>query len=519
MPKKSSTVPLSLQEKKSDKAPEFQLSKSMISQLAVDERPKASKDLWDKSTGKCALCGLPLDLNIQDSVVADHRIAKVNGGKTELSNLYLAHRTCNASRQHLPFEIAQPLVHFRAFAEQKRTVDFDQVIDQYVPQSRQAIGVKELESNKWRVTFGHEAIDVPVFTDPSTSVKYFFLDVPKGYILNDKKIQPRLIIPTHVRKLALDFLERPVHEPSNCRLLKTGGETAQLLQFDGQHKTTAQILIGRDKFPFKVYVDPSLDMLQSLVIEIQQEIKKQPLTRSETLAKIGDVMNRYLEDYTEKPGTPRTEKGLIARQAKAKGEQGIVRKLLFDELRRIIFFDDENRLSKIMRPGEGSAPTTDKVVVEHIIGPLLYSLLLEVDMDNSTERDTERANILHVLNGIADTMVPSGWDKPGNEVQKKRAKNFFMQGSIRWWMMEILIPALRYVLVKMDANKPLLIDPLDETAKDKVLTLIDKLCSWPIWSTEESDHLKAMRSNTIKNVAEVFKDYTYTKLLKDAKVL
>jgi hypothetical protein len=495
----------------------FQLSKSMTSLLPAEEKPEASKTLWDKSSGKCALCGLPLDLNIQDSVVADHRIPRADGGLTELSNLYLAHRTCNSSRQHLAFDIAQPLVHFRAFAEQKRTVDFDQVLDEYVPTGRKLAAVKELDPKRWRISFAHDSIDVPVFEDPSTAVKYFFVEVPKEYILNDKQIQPRLIIPTHVRKLALDFLERPVHEPSNCRLIMKSPETAELLQFDGQHKTTAQILIGRDKLPFKIYVDPPIDMLQSLVIKIQQEIKKQPLTRSDTLAKIGDVIKRYLEDYVEKPGVPRTEKGLIASQDKP--QQPAVKRLLLEELRRIIYFDEENRISKVIRPGEGNAPTTDKIVVEHMIGPLLYSEPLEVDIENSTERDTERANILHVLNGIADAMLPPTWDKLGNELQKKRAQRFFYQGSIRWWMTAVLIPALRYVLVKMDVKKPLLIEPFDEVAKDKVLTLIDKLCSWPIWSTDDPDQIKAMRSNTIKNVTDEFPEYTYTKLLKDAKVV
>jgi len=144
--------------------------------------------------------------------------------------------------------------------------------------------------------------------DPATNVKYFFVDVPVKYIHNDKEIQPRLIMAGHVRKLAVDFVERPVHEPSNCRLVHDTGNTARLLQFDGQHKTTAQILIGRKTVPMKIYVEPPIDMLQSLVIKIQQEIKKQPLTRSDTLAKIGDVMGRRLEGYKEVGDKPRTER-------------------------------------------------------------------------------------------------------------------------------------------------------------------------------------------------------------------
>jgi hypothetical protein len=334
-----------------------------------------------------------------------------------------------------------------------------------------------------------------------------------GFIHNDVEIQPRVIIPGHVRRLALDFLERPVHEPSNCRLVMASGGTGRLFQFDGQHKTTAQILIGRKTAPIKVYVAPDIAMLQNLVIKIQQEIKKQPLTKSETLAKIGDVVKRLLESYEEKPGSYRSEKRLILSQRKT--DQAEVKKLYFDELRRIVFFDEENLLSKAVGPGVRNPPTTDKVVIDRIISPMLYAQPLDTDMDEAGGRDHERKNILFVLNAIADKMLPEGWNKPGNDLQRQRAQNFFYQGSIGWWMNEILEPSLRYVLYAVGKNKPLFLAQLDEGSKEKILSVVERLCAWPIWSTEDPEHLKAMRSNTVKNVAEAFPEYSDKKLLKE----
>ena len=492
----------------------FALAKSMLNKLPPGERPTASTDLWQKSAGKCALCSLPLDPATRDSVVADHRIPEAKGGKTTVSNLYLAHRTCNASRQHLDFAIAQPLVRFRSLTEQRKAVDFDLVIDQYIPTpNRQLVEYEESDGNSARISFGHHHAAIPLSVDPATGVKYFFAEVPMAYIHNDKEIQPRAILPGHVRKLAIDFIEHPVHEPSNCRLVKTSATTARLLQFDGQHKTTAQILIGRTTAPVKIYVEPPIDMLQELVIKIQQEIKKQPLTKSETLAKIGDVMKRLLDSYEEKDGVRRSEKGLIASQPK--GDQSAVRKLYFDELRRIIFFDEENQLSKAVGPGVSNPPTTDKVVVDKIINPLLFSQPLDSDLDAAGGRDEERKNILLILNAVSERMLPSGWDKPGNDLQRKRAENFFYQGSIGWWMGEILEPGLRYALYAIQKNKPLFLKSLNEDEKERVLSVVETLCSWPIWSTEDAEHLKAMRSNTVKNVTDAFDDYTLQKLLKE----
>jgi hypothetical protein len=489
----------------------FKLSKSMLAKLPDTERPNASNDLWVKSGGMCALCGNALDLDASDSIVPDHRIAEVDGGKTELANLYLAHRTCNSSRQHLDFNVAQPLCKFQSLAAQKGAIDFDQILDTFVANRRQPISYREIDSDRAEIAFGNLTVQVPVWADPATGVKYFFVEVPTAYIHNDTEIQPRKVMPTHVRKLAIDFLERPVHEPSNCRLV-VNQNSGKLLQFDGQHKTTAQILLGRDHLQMKVYVEPSIDMLQALVIKIQQEIKKQPLTRSDTLAKIGDVMQRYLDGYEESGGKPRTEAGLVAAQ-KGKKEQKVVRTLYLEDLLRIIFFDKDNELSVAVRPGVKDAPTTDKVVIQKIISPLVYKQLLTADMDASSDRDTERANVLFILNSIAEFMLPPTWNKPGNEVQKRRAQNFFQQGSIGWWMNDILVPSLRYILKKIGDKKPLLIEEMDETQRSEVLAAIEELCSWPIWSTEEPDHLKAMRSNTVKNVADEFPEYTDKKLI------
>jgi hypothetical protein len=318
----------------------------------------------------------------------------------------------------------------------------------------------------------------------------------------------------HVRKLALDFLERPVHEPSNCRLVVTGGSTAQLLQFDGQHKTTAQVLIGRKTIPTKVYVEPEIPMLQKLVLKIQQEIKKQPLTRSDTLAKLGHVMQRVLEDYKVPSGKIRTERGLIARQPTARAQREL-KTLYFDELARLIFFDDENRLARLVRPGETEPPTTDKVVVDRIIRPMIDPGLLEVDMDAEGGRDNERNSIVLVLNTIADKMLPKGLGGPGGELASIRAKNFFYQASIGWWMEDLLLPAIKWGVYRI--NKPLFIEPLNSEVEDRMITIIEKLCELDIWSTQDPEIIKAMRSNTVANVRAVVGDIDDQTLIADFK--
>lgn len=408
----------------------FMLSARMRSMLPAGERDKANDYLWKKSSGQCALCGKALDPADADP---DHTLAVASGGKHNLSNLYLAHKTCNQARGDLPFELAQPLVAFRVYCEDNRTVTFDRVLDYLLDQAKARLPVKYQRTGNL-VVLNCDGIELTatVFEDPATSVEYFFSELPVSCIRNDVQIQPRLISYSHVRALALDFSVRPVHEPSNCRLVLSTHRSAELLQFDGQHKTTAQMLLRRARVPVKVYIDPPIPMVQELVLKIQQEIKKQPLTRSDTLAKLGDVIRQRLDQYTERKGKVRTEVGFIAAQPSP--ERKAVKRQYFMELQRLVYFDPENRLTKMVQPGIANRPTTDKVVVDRVIRPLIHSQLLDSDMDEAGGRDTERELIVLILNTIAAKMIPKGWDAKGNDVKRRRAQNFFYQGSIGWWM-------------------------------------------------------------------------------------
>lgn len=491
---------------------QFVLSKSIKSKLPESERATADADLWTKSAGLCSLCGRPLEPRDAD---ADHVVPESAGGPTQVSNLYLAHKTCNQSRGNLEMEVARPVVEFRAFTSERGPVSFDDVIGRYVhnDSGTQPQPVEfEKKGAVARLRCGDiEYANLPVFTDPATGVEYFFADIPVTCIYNDADVQPRSILYNHVRALALDFVVHPVHEPSNCRLEYVADGVARLLQFDGQHKTTAQILLGRSSVPMKVYIAPEKAMVQELVLKIQQEIKKQPLTKSDTLAKLGDVMQRRLEEYVVPPGQVRTEAGFIASQPKS--DQNQVKKEYFQELQRLVFFAPEgNDLAKAVRPGHGGAPTTDRVVIEKIIAPLIWKKLLATNLDEAGGRDVERELILLVLNTIAAKMLPSGWAK--TPIVKRRAELFFQQGAIAYWIDE-LVAALRLITRRVKESESLLIGDLDQKDRDAIIGIVEALCDWPIWSTEDEGIRAAIRSNTQKHVKDAMRGYDYQRLVKD----
>ena len=411
-------------------APEtYKLPKNIRDELPANEVPGAASVLWTKSQGRCALCGepLPADGKLVD---ADHFIARVegDGGKTELANLYLAHRGCNRSRRNLPFELASRVIRFSKWCESQYRPSFANVVDKYVVKGNRRVEVA-VDGKSVTVTFGTDARTADLYEDPATGTKYFFMNAPVEYIQNDGETQPRFIELDHVRTLAIEFWERPVHEPSNCRVVLVGDGLAELRQFDGQHKTTAQLVLGRTEVPMKFYYQPSEPMLQQLVVQIQQVIKKRPLSTTDTLRKLDDVIQDKVKQYQEShAGVAPTEIQLV--EAQPKQDQTAFRKQLLSNFALAVLRDPDFELEKFTsKKIDRSKPFTDTVLVNKLITPLIAQDLQDEPLDNSYARDNERASIVAVLNRIGSNMLDGKWnpssDGSADDVMTYRARHFF----------------------------------------------------------------------------------------------
>ena len=488
----------------------FKVSASLVGKLPESERAEATEHLWVKSGGLCALCDQPLPNELglidQGSLDPDHYIPEHADGPTVLKNIYLAHKSCNRRRRDLPFELAHVLIRYTAWSDRTGRVSFDNVLDEYVKAGRQNLKISMAE-DKATYDFGHGVSSADVACDPATGTPYFFAEVPITHILNDRgdptsplSGQPRFIEADHVWELAADFDVRPVHEPSNCRLAFLSDGVGQLLQFDGQHKTAAQIILGRTTVPMKIYVDPDRAMIQELILAIQQRIKKRPLSTSDTLAKLGVVVAQRLDAYRKSEGL-HTEAGYIASQPA--DQRNAVKREWLQELEREVLFADANKLRQYIGTSRGANAVTDKVVTAKLIRPFIYQGLLTEDMEQTNGRDHERAAILLILNTITEKMIEPAAPAGSSDLLRRRMQNFLYQGSISWWATKVLIPALLIRLeIPSARHKAPFLQALSAVQVDKLRELIDQLCSWDIWSLgDDSDVVKAMRSNVPSDVA------------------
>lgn len=482
---------------------DLQFSSSMAKKLPSKERVNLDhsiKQLIDKSNGQCGLCKFPLD-NDASLLEIDHIKPEStsseefpDGNSTRISNLQIVHKSCNRSKKNLPNELAMPIIHFKEWCERVTTPSFADVLKHYELKSKsvELIWNADIPHLKFG---GREIMGSQAFLDPATGIKYFFCEVPVNYILNDQQAQPRMIIEKHVRDLALDFVAEPVHEPSNCRMVHISGNMYNLLQFDGQHKTTAQIILGRETVPMKVYLGATLEQINQLVINIQQKIKKKPLTTSDTLSKLSDVVGHRLLEYSEKPGTHRSELGFI--HSVPKTEQNKWKIDFLSEIRGQILTDESMcKLYPYYNPPINLIK--DNVVDKHIIKGLMHNELLTVDIDdpNVYMRDEEKKNIVLFLNAIYEHMIKDNWTNTANDLQKRMVKNFTYQTSLRY-IVKVALETLPHIL-NIPPTNPLL-RRLNDEQKRKLNLTVKVITEWELWKTSDEEIINVMKSNTSKN--------------------
>jgi 5-methylcytosine-specific restriction endonuclease McrA len=83
----------------------------VIAEFPAEDREAVRQELVAKSGGVCQLCEDPIDVESND-VIIEH---KDNKGKTEISNLYIAHRSCNSLKRNLPYSEAKLMIKFKKF--------------------------------------------------------------------------------------------------------------------------------------------------------------------------------------------------------------------------------------------------------------------------------------------------------------------------------------------------------------------------------------------------------------------
>lgn len=489
------------------------LSSSLKKSLPPEEREGAEQMLWDKSGGKCFLCGAIMN-RASDILEPDHDEPSAEGGEDTLKNLNIVHRRCNRFKRNHPSVSVRPYLKFDAFvAEKGSDVRYDGALE-YFGETPSKVVAEKISENEVRFEFPDSTHRVvPIYSEKiGLRESYFcFVDVPRSAIINDDECQPRTIKLPHLWSILSDLQINPLHEPPACRLLEfPDGSRQPLLMFDGQHKAVASWLKGAERLVVKVYLGMETKQAIVLVNSIQSKIKKLPLSPFEFNAKLSDEWEQKLSEYEDAVGsTEASEDGFLKwisdpaerRRANEAFKAALIDGVVSDptlEMRRFI-----------AKPGKKGA---DAGIPEAAFkGKVLHHLLYLKPLSQKGEamrqlRERETKNIVRLLNiftaaALEQRESPSAQDE-------ERAKRMRYQAALQYAAM-LMKSLVGKVVTEESADRVFTEREPDPAQWDVIEKGIQRMVDHPIWvmDLDKSSKTKAVAAamSMNQNVEDAFR--------------
>jgi hypothetical protein len=488
------------------------ISKSLLKKLPSNEQDGLEEYLWSKSGSKCFLCEEPLNL-AADSIEADHEIPESEGGPNTRDNLNLAHVTCNRAKRAAKSVDIRPYLKLAAYIRKHGgSVKYGDCYEHFgidpLP-----IGL-EMQDGVARLHLPDRAIvEAPIYLEPEDGGRfpYVFVELPRSAIFNDDDCQPRTIKLPQVYAIYGDIRRNPLHEPPGCRIVSAEKPNmCRVLMFDGQHKTIASWMQGRETVVVKLYLDITREQTIELVNSIQAKIKKLPLSPFELAAKMGEEWADKLAKYEEEVGTEAaSEAGFISwlpqdqrGRGKAAFQAALVQNVLSAaELRFTAFVQRTGTKNENTYVPENAFKT--KVLERMLSKDPLTEPASEAEVMRSRERDS----VVRVLNMLTDRIyeVPEGATEL-TDAERERARRMSYQSALAY-----LAGLLRDIVSNVLAVSPdraFLDREPTEAEWGKIEQAIEKVTTHPVWhadldSTKKLGDLKtALQKN--QDVQKIF---------------
>lgn len=483
----------------------IKISKALKSKLPEKQQIDLEDRLWEQSNGRCFLCEEELN-RASDDIQVDHDEAEIEGGKTSIENLNLAHKSCNAAKRNNPTVNIKPYLKLQAFIKKHDgPVRYGECTKHFGIKPKSVV-LSYQKPNSVRIELpGNEIVECPVFqsTNSEGPFKYCFVEVPREALFNDDECQPRNIKLPQVWAIYVDIQKNPLHEPPGCRLLKDGG-SMKLLMFDGQHKTVASWMYGQKSIVVKLYLDISLAQTIRLVNSVQAKIKKLPLSPFEIAAKLADEWQGQLSEYESDVGAEQmSEQGFIAWLKPNDRRRG---KQAFEEARLQNILEIEGfSLIRFVKHGAGVSPEHELIPEATFKSKLLKEMvhtkpLATVGDEGEVRRNREAENIVKVLNYFSSKVFePNGEGVVLNEPQKEMRRRFAYQAALKF-LGEMLPKVVGNICLK-EPDTVFLDTKFTDEQWDRITAAIDRLVNHPVWTKDFKigAKAKAVEESLLKN--------------------
>jgi hypothetical protein len=488
-----------------------------LSRLSPDDRAELTRRLYDAQRGVCFICERPIDLDIHaGSLDIDHVEPLKTGGRDDEANFALTHDSCNRSKQASDLRVARVLAHFDAIQEQARSdsargANLSDVLSRYdgakhdlsfrIDGDQVTYSYAEQGDNSLRNT--------PLWTDKLSGLRYFFALLPIAYVHHDDRINPRNIGP-NLSKLVNEFHRgRPQLHVSLAWIGSQNGAD-KVKVFDGQHKATAQVLLGARELPVRVFVDPDPELLLVANTNAGTTLRQVAFDKSVQRRLGGSLFRDRLDRYRQDRGLPAEALSFSETDLYGhfKGEAREIKRYIIDNQRNQITSNPDNRLVEFMDyAGKGAEkPLSYSTIEKTFYSFFIYSDLLGTPLDygddtGESPRQLEIDQIVGLMNIVAEEIYEGKFDpalgasrieskvQKGEQIPEEHLRAFRMGKE------EVLYSWLRYVQQIVLGHFVALGKPIDEKRLfeyrfsevlwQQLRAYVHNLAGLPLWSNRE----------------------------------
>ncbi len=397
-----------------------------LRQLSTAERADVIHKLWQTQQGLCFITGKKIDLALHaDSLDVDHIVPTRDGGKDDLTNWALTFASANRSKQAANLHVARVLSKLddiRASVVDPRGLNLGHILTDRGG-AKHALANQQQDADLFEYSLAStgetDVVKVPIWRDRLSKLRYVFVLLPKEYLFHDDRLNPRGI-GANIRGLIEEFhkgypqLHVPLAWIDTCEV---GGSKVRI--FDGQHKAAAQLLLGEERLPIRLFIDPDPDLLLTANNHAGTTLRQVAFDKATQRHMGASIYRDRVERFRAERGHPPdysqfTEQQLVDHY---KGEQAQMKRYVIDNQRNAILYDPENRLRDYVEMGGKGTdrPVSYSAVEKAIYSQLISGAMLETPDDYKLEegdnpRDLERRQIVRLLNILADRIYIGKYD-------------------------------------------------------------------------------------------------------------
>ena len=488
--------------------------KTVLTMLIKNNRAELEQRLQDRQSGKCFICDDPMDLVLHHGQLdIDHIIPLDKGGPDEENNFALTHASCNRSKGTADLNLARRMAQFdrlqkNAQESGARGANLGHVFKKYGGAKAQLILKRKDNNIEYSLP---EAKDVliyscPLHKDSLSGMDYFFTVLPIEYLHHDDRINPRSI-GSNIRALIEEFMKgRPQLHVSLAWWAPVDGVSGPVKIFDGQHKAAAQILLGVNKLPVRIFVEPDTNVLLQANTNAGDKLRQIAFDTA-VLRHLGSSL--YVErvrQYQQMKGLREddysfSEKDLVTF---FRGEHRELVRYIIDSARDSITHNKDNKLMEFVEWSGKSAdrPLSYTAVERTFFKEFIFKKSLENPIDEGLERGDnprllEREQNVRLMSLFAEIFFTKKWDP---EIGGRRLESRFQAGNqipeehLRAWRVareEILGNILAWVgLVienyfawtgQMVDKERILQHPFPEDLWTRIESFLNNLSRLPCW--------------------------------------